>query len=98
MPSPADLDARAVDLPAKQLHSAEVVDSAIGTGDLVRCAIPEVDPLLATIRLAWDPVVRPTGFFFPKRKDKALVAIPGDGPPWIVRWTPSATAPDVPLP
>jgi hypothetical protein len=99
MPSdPSLLDPRAVSAALPQLHSGEIADSAASESDLVRCVVPAVDSLLGTIAMDWDPVSRSSGLFFPKRGDKALVAIPGDGPPWIVRWRPTAAVPDVPAP
>jgi len=96
MPDPSDLDPRAVSAALPQLHSATITGTAASEDDLVRCVVPAVDSLLATAAMDWNPVPKSSGLFFPKRGDKALVAIPGDGPPWIVSWRPSAAAPDVP--
>lgn len=98
MASPAELDPRSVNLPERQLHTAEILDSATDWPEPVRCVIPDLDPLLYTMRMSWNPIHAPAGHFYPKKGDEALVATPGDGPPRIVTWTPSAAEPDVPAP
>lgn len=98
MPSPAELDPRAVALPPQSLFSAEVLDSASAPFALIRCTIPSENAPLATDPMRWTPIsLEGVGTFYPKRGDLALIAKPVDGPPWIVAWSPVAGAtPDVP--
>jgi hypothetical protein len=94
MPNPAELDPRSVRIPAPELRTAEIVDSATEEGQKVRCVIPAENLLLATDPLDWEPVIRAAGRFYPKKGDAALVGKPADGPMWLIRWRPNATKPD----
>lgn len=97
MATPADLTPSAVPQAPPELRTAEVLDEAVAEGQLVRCTIAALDPLLATDPMPWRPYVGAAGIFYPKRGDSALVGQPLDGPPVILEWWPSATEPDVSL-
>jgi hypothetical protein len=92
MPSAAQLDPRSVPTANAELATAEILDSAMAPDQPVRCVIPSDDPLLHTDPLPWEPNVTPDGFFYPKKGDSALIGMPPDGPPWIIRWAQAASA------
>lgn len=97
MPNPAALTPDAVDVPDSQLYEAEVLDDAAEAGVEIRCVVPSFAEHLATDPLAWTPYVTASGVFYPKKDDRAIVALPAEGPPAIVAWWPSATKPDHPF-
>jgi hypothetical protein len=97
MGNPADLTPGAVAKPRPELRTGEVLDDAVAEGQLVRCTIEALDPLLASDPMPWVPYVGAGGIFYPKRGDLALVAQPLDGPPVILQWWPKAAEPDVSL-
>jgi len=96
MPDLANLTSGA-DLPEEALLAAVVVDDAAAPDDEVRCIVPS-ESQLAFDPMSWDPVVRPEGFFYPKRDDEAVIGIPANGDPEILRWRPApGRLPDAPL-
>lgn len=94
MSNPAELSPLSIELPSPELHEAEVIDTASTPEDEVRCIIPSNDERFHTEPMQWMPFVKPTGIFYPKKKDRALVSYHEDGPPAIVAWWPSASKPD----
>jgi hypothetical protein len=76
------------------LEEAKVKDNATGPKDEVRVIIPGVDPHQATDPMQWMPVVTGDGVFYPKVGDRAVVAHPEGGPPFITFWQPKAESPD----
>jgi hypothetical protein len=97
MADPRDLTPGAVSLPPRELRTAVVLDDVVSEDQLVRCVVPSLDPQLATDPMRWEAFTRPSGFFYPKRGDEALLAYPLDGPPVVLRFWPKAATPDVPL-
>lgn len=94
MPNPAELAPQSIDLPSPEIHEAEVIDNADTPGDEVRCVIPSLDDRFHTEPMQWMPFTKPSGLFYPKKKDRALVSYHEDGEPAILAWWPSASEPD----
>ena len=91
---PAELSNSFVDLPDPQILEAEILDGAAGPRDEVRCIVPAESKIHATDPMPWPSHTEPDGLYYPKRGDRALVAVPIEGPPAIVAWWPGATSPD----
>lgn len=77
------------------LEEAKVKDNATGSNDEVRLVIPSVDPHQATDPMPWMPFVTGDGVFYPKVGDRAVLAHPESGAPYISFWQPKAESPDV---
>jgi hypothetical protein len=93
MPDPANLTRHAVTVPEPQLIEGKILDSAEDPTEEVRCTFAG-DDVHASDPMPWDPVVRKAGFFYPKRGDRAVIAFPDGGTPYIDFFRPSATSPD----
>lgn len=97
MPNPAELHISSVELPAPELFDAEVLDDAETPGREVRCVVDSIDRGLTTDPARFNPVSTPTGWFYPKKGDRAIVARHTDGPDTIIEWWPDPDAvPDHP--
>jgi hypothetical protein len=92
MSNPAMLVNSRVPRPSPELRSGKILDDATAPGQEIRCTIPSKDTTAGTDPMRWRPYVTPDGFFYPKRGDDALIALPPDGPPWIVEWAPAPDA------
>lgn len=93
MPNPAELHAAtAVELPAAEIHEAEILDAASAPTDEVRCTIPSFDSRLTTDPSRFTPASTPAGWFYPKKGDRAIVVQHEDGPDAIVAWWPAVDA------
>jgi hypothetical protein len=77
------------------IFDGQILDDATAPGQEVRCTHAS-DSRFATDPLPWSPVSLPTGLYYPKRGDRAVVVEPADGPPVIAFWQPGDRAPDVP--
>jgi hypothetical protein len=99
MPDLANLTPAGVDLPEDSLYVAVVIDAPTSTAEDVRCVVSSESDQLAFDPMRWNPIARPgEGFFFPKPKDAALIAIPANGDPVLLEWWPAPDAePDAPL-
>lgn len=92
MGNPADLTASAVTVASPELRTGKILDDAGSEGQLVRCTIEALDPLLATDPMPWVPYRSASGLFYPQRGDTALIAQPLDGAPVISQWWPAEDA------
>jgi hypothetical protein len=96
MAEPSNLHNSRVTSPELELATATILEDAAAPGEEVSCTLEVDGPNIRTDPMRWTPYVTPEGFFYPKRDDEALVALPADGPPWIVAWAPAPGAvPDV---
>lgn len=92
MSNAAELHASSIEPASPELHEAEVLDSASSDADLVRCLIGSLGDRLATDPCSFNPVSRKSGWFYPKKGDRAIVAQHLDGPDTIIEWWPAAGA------
>lgn len=98
MPSPAELGPRVIGSSAPPLREAVVHEDATEPGQEIKCIVPSFGREWTSDPLQWNPVVKPAGFFYPKKDDRAVIGYPTDGPPFVAQWWPSDSAsPDVPL-
>lgn len=95
MPDISELFNGAIPAADTVLEEARVKDNASGPQDEVRLTIPGIDLHQATDPMAWIPYVTGAGVFYPKVGDRAVVAHPEGGPPYISFWQPKAESPDV---
>lgn len=76
------------------LLEAKIHDNANAPSDEVRCIVPAIDAHQATDEMQWMPRVTGVGVYYPKVGDRAVIAIPDGGPPFIAAWWPHASSPD----
>lgn len=92
-PNPRELYApTAVEIPGAEVKEAEVIDSASSPSGEVRCIIHSFDSRLTTDPSRFTPVSTPSGWFYPKKGDRAIVVQHEDGPDAIVAWWPAEDA------
>jgi hypothetical protein len=94
MPNPRELTPSAVDKPEPESHEAVIAEDATEEGQEIRATRESLDPLLTDDPMPWVPYVGAAGIFYPKRKDRAILAFPVDGTPVIAVWWPNASEPD----
>ena len=89
-----DLTDKGVAVPEAQVFEGRIAENRTGLAP-VRVIIPEFDPDLGFGPAPWNPVVRASGLFYPKKGDRAVILRPTRDAIWIASWTPSSNTPDV---
>lgn len=89
-----DLSDKGVAVPEVQAFDAIIAENRSGLAP-VPVILPEFDRNLSFGPAPWNPVAGPTGIYYPKKGDRAVVLRPTPDSIWIVVWTPKASSPDV---
>jgi hypothetical protein len=94
MADPAALANSLVSHAEPELREATILDNATAPGEEIRCESEALGTGLAEDPMSWRPYVTAVGVFYPKRGERAVLALPPDGPPVIQWWEPAEREPD----
>lgn len=84
----------AMRVPPPETYEAVIADDVTAPGEDAFVVIPAFSNRHVHGPCVWMPYNDPSGFYYPKRGDRAAVVVPAGGDPWIVTWKPEATEPD----